>query len=108
MTQVDYDALLNPKPEMAAWAIRTVDVLSLALPGIAALLSVFGGVAALSDANAWAAGLAIAGGIVGAFGVWFTNWASRIRDNRLAQARSLGAVSMSMASDALTRSPPSF
>ena len=99
------DALLNPKPEMSPWAVCTIDVLSWALPAIAALLSVCCGVAALWKSEAWAAALGIAGGIVGASGVWFTNWASRIRDDRLARVQSLSAASMSMAGNALTRLP---
>lgn len=107
MGLVDYEPLLNPKPQLPAWAQRVVDRLSWGFPAIAAICSIGSGGAALWKADAWAAGLGIAGGVVGALGVWFTNWASRIRDNRLDEARNLGALGVDMAQDAHNRMPDS-
>jgi hypothetical protein len=108
MSLGDYDALINPKPEAPLWVQRVVDGLSWAFPAIAAPCSVGGGIMALRNENAWAAALGIAGGVISALGVGFTNWASRIRDNRLAQVRSLGALGMDIANTALNRMPPDF
>jgi hypothetical protein len=108
MGLVDYEPLLNPKRGIPPWAERAVDLLSWGLPAIAAICSIGSGVAAWRGADTWAAGLGIAGGVVGALGVVFTNWASRIRDGRLAAARNLGALGVDMANDALERFPPEF
>jgi hypothetical protein len=103
-----YEALLNPKRQPPLWAQHAIDGLSWGLPAFAALFSTVGGITALCNESVWAAGLGIAGGIVAAAGVIFTNWASRIRDDRLVEARSLGALGMDMASSALDRLPPYF
>jgi len=102
------DPLLNPKPSLSQRAQRAIDLLSWGLPAIAALCSIGSGATAISGQNTWAAALGIAGGVAGASGIFFTNWASRIRDDLLAEARSLGSLGMSMANAALERMPPDF
>ena len=105
MRIADYDPLINPPKEPPPRVTETVDFLSWALPVIAAILSVLGGVEALYQADRCAALFAISGGIVSALGVLATNWASRIRDVRLSQARNLGALGVDMADYAMKRTP---
>ena len=47
--------------------------------------------------NDLAAVLGIIGGITSAAGVWFTGWASRIRDGRLAVAHAVGSLALDLA-----------
>lgn len=108
MGLADYKALINPRGQTSPRMASAVDCLSWMLPVLAAVCSVGGGVEALRNDNTWAAVLGIAGGIVGALGVIFTNWASYIRDRRLAEAWNLGALGVDMATDALDRTPGSF
>lgn len=89
---VDYNPLLNPPKEPSPAAVRAIDALSWGLPAAAAVLSIVGGIAAPDNAASWAALLGIAGGVAGALGVVFTNYASRIRDGRLAVTHSLAAL----------------
>lgn len=100
----DYEAFINPRRGIPPWAEKTVDGLSWALPVFAALASVGSGFEALRGWEICAAMLGIAGGILGALGVVFTNWSSRIRDRRLAEVRSLAALGVDMAGDAQTLS----
>jgi hypothetical protein len=93
----DYNPLLNPDKEPPAWVIGTIDVFSWALPILSAVLAIVGGCAALRNADQWAAGLSIAGGIIGALGVLATNWSSRIRDHRIAWTKSLAGLGVDMA-----------
>ena len=94
---VDYNQLLNPSKELAAWVIGTIDFLSWAFPILSAALAIGGGWAALRHADQWAAYLSIAGGITGTFGVLATNKSSRIRDHRIAEAKSLAGLGVGMA-----------
>lgn len=105
MRIADYDPLIIPPKEPPPRVTETVDFLSWALPVIAAILSVLGGVEALYQADRCAALFAISGGIVSALGILATNWASRIRDVRLSQARNLGALGVDMADYAMKRTP---
>ena len=105
---IDYEPLLNPRPEPPPWAMRAIDFLTWTLPIMAAGLSVWAGVAALRKIDDWAAVLGIAGGVASALGVLFTGWASRIRDNRLAEAKAIGQLNMDTADHLMARQPSSF
>ncbi len=102
---VDYELPINPTCEPSPGIVKIIDDLSWVLPILAAILSIWGGVEALQKADRCAAYLGIAAGVLAAFGVLCTGWASRIRDGRLAEARSLGALGVSMAETA-ERIPP--
>lgn len=97
------DLLLNPPKELPARAVMVIDILSWALPAIAAILSIWGGIEALNRADDYAAGLGIAAGVLSAFGVVSTNWASRIRDNRLKVTHALADYGFTMASEAASK-----
>jgi hypothetical protein len=88
--------------------VRAIDFGSWAFPALAAVCSVASGVTALDHWDASAALLGIAGGVFGALGVAFTNWASRIRDARLEEARSLGSLGIDIAQDAQNRLPSNW
>jgi len=93
---VDYNPLLNPHKEPGAWVMGAIDVCSWVLPSLSAVLAIVGGCAALDKADQWAAGLGIAGGVIGALGVLATNWSSRIRDHRIEWAKSLAGLGVDM------------
>jgi hypothetical protein len=107
MNLTNYGPLINPQ-RRSARVDKFIDFSSWAFPAVAAVCSVSSGVTALYHLDAWAAGLGIAGGVVGALGVWFTNWASRIRDARLEEARSLGSLSLDTALDTQNRLPSNW
>ena len=88
----DYGPILSSPKQHSARVERAIDRLSWALPVIAAGLSALGGVEALEHADRLAAILGIAGASIGAFGVLFTNLASRIRDQRLALVQAIGEI----------------
>lgn len=93
---MNYSPLLNPDMEPPSRLITAVDFTSWAFPALSALLAIAGGFAALDKLDQWAAGLSVAGGIIGAVGVLATNWASRVRDHRIEQAKSLAALGVDM------------
>jgi hypothetical protein len=105
---MDCDSLLNPQKELSPKVESAIDFMSWALPIVAAVCSIGSGAAALYGRDAWAAALGIAGGIIGALGVLFTNGASRIRDRRLAEARSLASLGVDMAQHAQNQLPGTF
>jgi|SRR5215469_17711951 len=108
MADMADDPLLYPPKEPPAFAVKIIDILSWALPAIAAALSIWGGIEALNHADNYAAGLGIVAGIVSALGVIFTNWASRIRDNRLKVAHALGERGFQWGAQAIARDGGSF
>lgn len=101
----DYAPLLNTISVPPAWTIATSDVLSWALPVLAAGMSIGAGVEALNHADQISASLAIGVGIVSALGVIVTNWSSRIRDRRLEMAMALAGIAMDTADLANRRHP---
>jgi hypothetical protein len=101
----DYGPLLYPPKEPPAPVMTAIDALSWALPALAALLSVLGGLAALNKADASAAILSIAAGVIGAAGVIFTNWASRVRDGRLRVTHGVADLAFDTAADVDRRNP---
>ena len=102
----DAEPLLFPKKEPAPRLMAAIDALSWWLPGVAGVLSIFAGLSALDGWNAVAALLGIGGGAAGAFGVFFANWASRVRDERLRVAYAVASLGVEMA-DGVQRSLPS-
>lgn len=82
----DSSALFNPPWDPGPTLASTFDVLSLAFPIAAGLLSVGSGIGALRGMDNLAAMLGILAGVVSALGVIFTGLASRVRDGRLAVA----------------------
>ena len=108
MSNLADDPVLYPPKEWSASAVRTIDVSSWAFPAVAAILSFCGGIAALEQANDYAAWFGIAAGVLGALGVSFTNWASRIRDSRLKVAHAIAMHGFGMAASALERGPGTF
>ena len=94
---VDFGPLLNPRTEPTPRLMSAIDFSSWALPVISAFLAVAGGCASYNKADPWPALLSIFGGIIGAVAVLMTNWSSRIRDNRIEQAKSLAALSVDTA-----------
>lgn len=108
MSNLADDPLISPPKEWPAYAVRIIDVSSWVFPGVAAFLSFCGGIAALDRADDYAAWFGIAAGALGALGVSFTNWASRIRDSRLKVTHALATHSFTAASIALERGPETF
>lgn len=108
MADIADDPLLYPPKEPPAFAVKVIDILSWALPAIAAALSIWGGIEALKRADNYAAGLGIAAGALSAFGIIFTNWASRIRDNRLKIAHALGERGFQWGAQAIARGSDSL
>ena len=74
--------------------MRAVDQLSWAFFAIVALCSIGSGVAALQHADAWAAVLGIAGGVIGLLGVSAAIGASQVRDRQLAMTESRAALAL--------------
>lgn len=101
----DYGLLLSPLREASPRVAKSVDFLSLALPVVAAALSIWAGIDALRHLDDSAAFLGIAGGIASAFSVLFTNWASRIRDQRLAIVQATADLASSVAEGVDRRTP---
>jgi len=85
--------------------MAVIDALSWFLPAVAAVSSVGAGIAALSHADACAALLGIGGGAIGFVGVVFANWASRIRDGRLAIAHAVASLGLDVAAHTQSRLP---
>src|ERR1700733_14312372 len=108
LVNVGYDPLLYPKKAPSTRTMWRIDTPSWLLPVLAAIFSVAAGGEALRQDDSAAAFLGIAGGVASAFGVLFTGWASRIRDERLEVAHSLGNLSLNIASDAMSRTPVGF
>ncbi len=104
----DYGPLIDPPKEPSTRTAMTIDILSWALPAASALLSGWAGVDALTHADKAAALLGIAGSIAAAGGIMFTNWASRIRDHRLAQARAVADLGFEIADQVNSRTSPQF
>lgn len=104
---MDDELLLVPLKEPPKPLMVAIDVMGWLLPVVAAVLSVWGGIEALWEANDYAAILSIVGGVAGALGVLFTNWASRIRDHRLALAHGIGNLALEIADEASRRAPAS-
>jgi hypothetical protein len=101
----DYGPLLNPQKEPPSQLMTVIDFCSWVFPALSAVLAIGGGYAALYKADQWAAAISIVGGIIGAFGVLATNWASRVRDNRIEWANSMAALSVDMADSTQRRLP---
>lgn len=91
------DPLINPPKEPSPAVAKAIDVLSWALPTLAAVLATIGGVGALYNANTLAAICSIISGIVGALGVIATGQASKIRDNKLAVVCAVANLATRMA-----------
>ena len=108
MSDIADDPLLYPPKEPPKFARKVIDILSWGLPAIAAALSILGGIEALNGADNYAAELGIAAGVLSAIGIMFTNWASRIRDNRLRVAHALGERGFEWGAEAIARGPDSF
>ena len=96
-SSVDFDPLLYPPKEPSALMMALIDGGSWWLLVAAAAVSIAAGVAALVHADALAALLGIGGGVVSGAGIFATNWASRVRDGRLAQAQSTASLGVEMA-----------
>lgn len=108
MVSVGYDPLLNPKKEPSPRLAWLIDTAACVLPVLAAILSIGAGWEALRHDDSVVACLGIAGGVVSAAGVLATGQASKIRDERMAAALSLGSLSLDIASDAMSRTPATF
>ena len=94
---LESNALLNPPWNPGPTWGRAFDILSLALPAVAGLLSIAAGICSLQSAGSYAAVLGILAGVISAFGVIFTSLASRIRDGRIAVAYAVGSHGLDLA-----------
>jgi hypothetical protein len=108
MVVFDADPLLFQKKEPPPWAMAIIDTLSWWLPAGAGVLSIGAGLAALNRLDVPAALLGIGGGAASGFGVFFANWASRVWDQRLRLAYSVGSLGVSMADRAQGNPPSNF
>jgi hypothetical protein len=105
---IETKALLNPPWQPSARLALVIDSLSWALPVIAALTSIGGGIAALQNVDNLAAGLGIFAGIASAAGVLFTGLASRIRDNRLTVTHAVASLGLDIAEGTQSMYPQNF
>ena len=104
----DYLTLIDPPKPLHPVVQKGIDAASLALPTVAAVLAISGGICAFHGWNAAAAILGTVGGAVSALGVIFTGWASRLRDQQLRTAYAVGSLGVDMADRALSRDTRHF
>jgi len=104
----DLGPLIDLPGHPSSVAVGAVDRLSWALPAASALLSAWAGGEALEHADQAAALLGIVASMTAAAGIMFTNWASRIRDHRLAEARAVADLGLGIADRVDSRTSPQF
>jgi len=102
----DLNPLINPPKVPGPKATCAIDILSWALPALAALLSVIGGVVAFEGFDKMAAILGTVAGLASAIGIIFTGKSSKIRDYRLAYTHALSELTFSQHQDLERRTDP--